>query len=100
ARFAGCRPADRHFADHTLEIRRFDDTTSRGDGVAPVRLAGTLVEVDGKGTKTSQRFTQLLKFYRQSSAFAVYYPVDAQEDDGSWDSGGDLALGLVDRRYG
>ena len=100
ARFAGGALVDRHFEDLTLQILRFDDTTFLGDGVATVRLAGTLVEVDGKGTKTSQRFTQLLKFYRQSSAFAVYYPVDAQEDDGSWDSGGDLALGLVDRRYG
>ena len=100
ARFAAGALVDRHFENLTLQILRFDDTTFLGDGVATVRLAGTLVEVDGKGTKTSQRFTQLLKFYRQSSAFAVYYPVDAQEDDGSWDSGGDLALGLVDRRYG
>ena len=101
ARFEVGTLVDRHFEGLTLAVVRVDNTTFVGDGVATVRLAGTLVEIDGKGTRTAERFTQLLKFYRQPSAFgAAYYAVDAQEDDGSWDSGGDLAIGLVDRRYG
>ena len=101
ARFRAGTLLDRHFEDLTLRVVRFEPATFLGDGVATVRLDGTLVEYDGKGARLAERFSQQLKFLRvPDMSGAAYYAVDAQEDDGSWDSGGDLALGVVDRPHG
>ena len=100
-RFRGGTLLDRHFEDLTLRVVRFEPATFLGDGVGTVRLDGTLVEYDGKGARVAERFSQQLKFLRVPDlSGAAYYAVDAQEDDGSWDSGGDLGLGAVDWPHG
>jgi hypothetical protein len=101
ARFRAGTLLDRHFEDVSLRIVRFDPATFLGDGVVTVRLDGTLVEYDGKGARLAERFSQQLKFLRvPDMSGAAYYAVDAQEADGSWDSGGDLGLGVVDHVHG
>ena len=101
ARFRAGTLLDRHFEGLTLRVVRFEPATFLGDGVATVRLGGTLVEYDGKAARVAERFSQQLKFLRVPDlSGAAYYAVDAQEDDGSWDSGGDLGLGAVDWPHG
>ena len=101
ARFRAGTLLDRHFEDLTLRVVRFEPATFLGDGVATVRLEGTLVEYDGKGARQADHFSQQLKFLRVPDlSGAAYYAVDAQEDDGSWDSGGDLGLAAIGWPHG
>lgn len=88
---------ERYFERVTASIERFEPAWFGGDGVVTISLRGTLIETVAGGRKATSDFTQHLKFLRVSDAWT---PVDAQEDDGSWDSGGDLALAEVARPHG
>ena len=91
---------DRHFEDVTARIVRFDPATYVGDGVLTVSVAGKLVEIAADGTKRTVPFTQPLKFLRTYGGSVSWFAADAQESDGSWDSGGVLALSEIDRTFG
>ena len=91
---------DRHFEDVTARIVRFEPATYVGDGVLTVSVTGKLVEIAADGTKRTVPFTQPLKFLRTYGGGAGWFAVDAQEPDGSWDSGGVLALSEIDRQFG
>jgi hypothetical protein len=91
---------DRHFEDVTARIVRFEPATYVGDGVLTVSVTGKLVEIAADGTKRTVPFTQPLKFLRMYGGGAGWFAVDAQEPDGSWDSGGVLALSEIDRQFG
>lgn len=94
---AAGKVVDRYFENVTATIDRFEPAWFGGDGVVTVRVAGTLVETSATGTQRIA-FVQPLKFFRTPDGF--WTPVDAQEADGSWDSGGDLALAEVARPRG
>jgi hypothetical protein len=100
ARVASGELRDRHFEDVGARIVRFDPATFLGDGVLTVMLQGKLVETRGDGVKRTIPFTQALKFLRTYSGRAGWTAVDAQEPDGTWVSGGELALSEVDRSFG
>ena len=92
---------DRHFDDVAARIVRFDPATFFGDGVLEVAVTGKLVEVNGDGKKRVVPFTQHLRFLRSyADGVSFWTAADAQEPDGSWDSGGILALGEIDRSFG
>jgi hypothetical protein len=91
---------DRHFEDVTARILRFEPATYVGDGVLTVSLTGKLVEIAADGTKRTVSFTQPLKFLRTYGGGVSWFAADAQESDGSWDSGGVLALSEIDRTFG
>ena len=91
---------DRHFERVTVRILRFEPATYVGDGVLTVSVSGTLVEIAADGTKRTVPFVQPLKFLRTYGGFTGWTAVDAQEADGSWDSGGVLALSEIDRTFG
>ena len=91
---------DRHFEGVTARILRFEPATYVGDGVLTVSVSGKLVEIAADGTKRTVPFTQPLKFLRTYGGFTEWTAVDAQETDGSWDSGGVLALSEIDRTFG
>ena len=91
---------DRHFENVTARILRFDPATFVGDGVLTVSVTGNLVEIGGDGTKRIVPFTQPLKFLRTYGDSVTWYAADAQEPDGTWDSGGILALTEIDRTFG
>lgn len=99
-RFTSGTLTDRHFEGVTARIVRFDPATYVGDGVLTVSVSGKLVEIAANGTKRTVPFTQPLKFLRTYSGFMGWTAVDAQEADGSWDSGGVLALSEIDRTFG
>jgi hypothetical protein len=89
--------AERYFENVTARIERFEPAWFGGDGVVTVTLRGRLVETIAGGKQVTSDFTQRLKFLR---TFDFWTAVDAQEQDGSWDSGGNLALAEVARPHG
>jgi hypothetical protein len=96
-RFAAGELSERYFEDVSATIERFEPAWFGGDGVVTVMLRGRLVETVAGGRHVTSGFAQRLKFLR---TFDFWTAVDAQEDDGSWDSGGDLALADVARPHG
>lgn len=96
-RFATGALTERSFENVTARIERFEPAWFGGDGVVTVMLSGRLVETVAGGQRVTSDFTQRLKFLR---TFDFWTAVDAQEDDGSWDSGGNLALAEVARPHG
>jgi hypothetical protein len=90
---------DRHFEDVTARITRFDPATFLGDGVVSVSVTGKLVEIGANDQRRVVTFTQPLRFLRSYGA-DVWVAVDAQEPDGTWDSGGVLAISEIDRTFG
>jgi hypothetical protein len=91
----------RRFEDVSVRVVKFDPATYLGDGVVTVTTSGTLVETYAEGAKRSVRFTQPLRFLRTFAVQgAAWTAVDAQEPDGTWDSGGDLALEQIDGVFG
>jgi hypothetical protein len=89
--------AERYFENVTARIERFEPAWFGGDGVVTVTLRGRLVETVAGGKQVTSDFTQRLKFLRTLDFWTA---VDAQEQDGSWDSGGNLALAEVARPHG
>jgi hypothetical protein len=92
---------DRHFENVTVRITRFDPATFLGDGIVTVSVTGKLVEIDANGKRRVVPFTQPLRFLRTfGGEGSSWVAVDAQEPDGTWDSGGVLALSEIDRTFG
>ena len=100
--FKSHRIVDRHFEGATVKIVRFDPATYLGDGVLTVSVSGRVVVTDGSGTSRETPFTQQMKFLRtvRAGGFANLNAIDQQSTDGTWDSGGDLALYSVDVEFG
>lgn len=96
-RFATGALTERYFEGVTARVERFEPAWFGGDGVVTVMLSGRVVETVAGGRQVTSDFTQRLKFLR---TFDFWTAVDAQEDDGSWDSGGNLALAEVARPHG
>lgn len=89
--------SDRRFADVEASVGRFEPAWFGGDGVVTVTVRGTLVETTPGGVRRVA-FVQPLKFFRTPEG--AWMAIDAQEADGSWASGGDLALAEVARPHG
>jgi hypothetical protein len=89
--------SERRFDDVEASLVRFEPAWFGGDGVVTVRVTGTLVETTPAGARRVA-FVQPLKFFRTPEG--AWIAIDAQEADGSWDSGGDLALAEVARPHG
>ena len=100
-RFTSQRLVDRHFEGATVKILRFDPATYLGDGILTVSVSGRLLETDGAGTTRTIPFTQQMKFLRTvRSGATTLNAVDQQSTNGTWDSGGELALYAVDVEFG
>jgi hypothetical protein len=100
-RFASGKLVDRHFEGVTVRLIRFDPATYLGDGVLTVSVSGRLMERDGTGAVRQFPFTQQMKFLRSvKNGFVVLAVVDQQSTDGTWDSGGALALYANDAEFG
>jgi len=92
---------DRHFEGATVKILRFDPATYLGDGVLTVSVSGRVVVTDGSGNSRQTPFTQQMKFLRTvRGGVGNLNAIDQQSTDGTWDSGGDLALYAVDVEFG
>lgn len=102
ASFDRQRTTSRNIADVTATIERFDRLTELGDGIATVRLAGTLITIDQHGTEKRSSFTRLVRALRQTWGTGQGWltVIDEQGPDGAWLSGGDLALKDIDRTFG
>jgi hypothetical protein len=95
------RIVDRHFEGTTVQILGFDPATYLGDGILTVLVSGRLVETSGSGTTREVPFSQQMKFLRSLRGGSPNLnAVDQQSMDGTWDSGGDLALYAVDIEFG
>jgi hypothetical protein len=107
ARTAAINDLNRAFAEDQFRERYFEGVRSSielfqpawfgGDGVVTVTVTGSVVETRNNGAKTSTAFVQKLKFLRTPD---MWIAVDAQNDDGSWASNGNLALADVARPHG
>jgi hypothetical protein len=95
------RLVDRHFEGPTVKILRFDPATYLGDGVLTVLVSGKLVQTDGAGTTRTFPFSQQMKILRSLRGGSPNLnAVDQQSTNGTWDSGGELALYAVDIEFG
>jgi hypothetical protein len=100
-RFTSNRFIDRHFEGATVKILRFDPATYLGDGILTVSVSGRLIEKDSAGTSRTTPFTQQTKFLRTvRGGVSTLNAVDQQSTNGTWDSGGELALYAVDIEFG
>jgi hypothetical protein len=100
-RFTARRFVDRHFEGATVKILRFDPATYLGDGILTVSVSGRLVEIDDAGKSRTTPFTQQTKFLRtMRGGVSTLNAVDQQSTNGTWDSGGELALYAVDIEFG
>ena len=95
--YAAGRFRERYFTGVSATIERFEPAWFGGDGVVTVRITGRVVETRGDWTASATSFVQRLKFLRSVDAWTA---IDAQNDDGSWASGGDLALAEVAKPHG
>jgi hypothetical protein len=92
---------DRHFEGTTVKIVRFDPASYFGEGILTVSVSGRVVVTDGSGISRRTPFTQQMKFLRTvRGGFPNLNAVDQQSTNGTWDSGGDLALYAVDIEFG
>ena len=88
---------ERYFENVNGSIERFEPAWFGGDGIVTLTITGRVVETRNNGTKATTSFSQRLKFLRTPDSWTA---VDAQNDDGSWASGGNLALAEVARPHG
>jgi len=92
---------DRHFEGTSVKIIRFDPATYLGDGVLTVVVSGKLLQTDGSGATRTFPFSQQMKFLRSlRGGNPNLNAVDQQSTNGTWDSGGELALYAVDIEFG
>jgi len=85
----------RTFADVSAAIEKYETFAEIRDGLATVRVVGTVVTNDAAGHQTRQPFVR-----RIVVLFGNWMPeVVDEEVDGHWMSGGDLALALRDRNF-
>jgi hypothetical protein len=100
-RFTARRFVDRHFEGATVKILQFDPATYLGDGILTVSVSGRLIEIDDAGKSRTTPFTQQTKFLRtMRGGVSTLNAVDQQSTNGTWDSGGELALYAVDIEFG
>ena len=94
--------ASRTLTDVTATVGRFETLTEIGDGIATITLVGTVVTRSATGVETRTPFAKVVQAFRK--AFATghghFWVVDERGPDGSWLSGGDIALKDVDRSFG
>jgi hypothetical protein len=88
---------ERYFENVRSSIELFQPAWFGGDGIVTVSVTGRVVETRNNGTQTATSFVQRLKFLRTLDSWIA---VDAQNDDGSWASDGNLALAEVARPHG
>jgi hypothetical protein len=86
----------RTFADVSATIERYETFNEIRDGVATVRLNGTVVTTDSSGRTSREPFER-----RARVLIGNWMPevVDEQIGTGTWLSGGDLALGVRDQNF-
>jgi len=86
----------RTFADVIATIERYETFNEIRDGVATVRLNGTVVTPDSSGRTVRALFER-----RAVVLIGNWMPevVDEQISTGTWFSGGDLALGVRDHNF-
>lgn len=96
------RITSRTLANVTATIERFDRLTEMGDGIATVRLAGTVITKSASGAEERAPFTRLVRAFRQTwgTGNGWLTVIDEQGPGGAWLSGGDLALKDIDRTFG
>lgn len=94
--------ASRLLADVTATVQHFETLTDVGDGIATVRLEGTVASKDGAGVETRAPFTKSVRAFRKSFANGSghFTVIDELGQDGRWLSGGDIALKDIDRSFG
>ena len=95
--YAADRFRERYFENVSASIERFEPAWFGGDGVVTATVTGRMVETRNNGTQVTTSFVQRLKFLRTPDSWT---PIDAQNDDGTWASGGNLALAEVARPHG
>jgi len=94
--------AARTLVDVTATVERFDTLTEIGDGIAAVRLSGTVVRKDSAGVETREQFTRTVRAFRKAFAngHGSFTVVDELGPGGVWLSGGDIALKDLDQSFG
>jgi hypothetical protein len=93
ATFDRAMTPSRTFVDLTGAIERYDTFAEIPDGMATVRVIGTLVTIDAAGRTQHELISRNLKVFFGSWAPEV---VDEEVASGVWRSGGDLALVAID----
>ena len=87
--------ASRTFADVGATIEKYETFGEIRDGLATVRLAGTVVTTDPAGREARRPFAR-----RIVVLFGNWMPEVVDEElDGRWLSGGDLALAVRDHNF-
>jgi len=94
--------AARTLVDVTATVERFDTLTEIGDGIAAVRLSGTVVRKDSAGVETREQFTRTVRAFRKAFAngHGSFTVIDELGPGGVWLSGGDIALKDLDQSFG
>lgn len=88
--------ASRTFEDVDATIERFEGFAEIRDGLAYVRVTGSLVMVDTTGRASEQPFTRRVVVLLGQWGPEV---VDEETSSGAWRSGGDLALAERDHNF-
>jgi hypothetical protein len=86
----------RTFADVTATVERYETFSEIRDGLATVRVAGTVITTDAAGQTQRAHFERGVLIL-----FGNWIPeiVDEEIAPGRWLSGGDLALGVRDHTF-
>ncbi|TMC79384.1 MAG: hypothetical protein E6J09_02165 [Chloroflexi bacterium] len=85
--------SSRTFEDVTATVERYETFSEIVDGLATVRLVGTVVTSDANGRNQRQPFERRVVILHGQNHPEV---VDEEMTPGVWLSGGDLALGVRD----
>src|SRR6266550_1349153 len=88
--------SSRTFEDVTATVERYETFSEIVDGLATVRLVGTVVTSDANGRNQRQPFERRVVILHGQNHPEV---VDEQLTSGVWLSGGDLALGVRDHNF-
>ena len=86
----------RTFADVSATIERYETFNEIRDGVATIRLNGTVMTTDSSGRMLREPFERQVRVLIGNWMPEV---VDEQIGTGTWLSGGDLALGVRDHNF-
>jgi len=88
--------SSRTFEDVTATVERYETFSQIVDGLATVRLTGTVVTSDANGRNERQPFERrVVILYGQNHPEVV----DEEITPGAWLSGGELALGVRDHNF-
>lgn len=101
ATFDRARIPSRLVEDATAEVERFEPATELGDGVATVRLNGTVMTTDASGATQRSRFERRVRVFVLSwGTPCCPVAIDEEASPGVWRSGGNIALKEIDRQFG